>query len=148
MNKQEARIIHGLYFHREMVGESIPYSANEIAWLAQVKIPETRNWQKADGKLHSVENKSDDYLASVGATSAAAQRPLRYLHETGFIQYQTEHGQLRISVTAAGADIARELDTWYGRANLLYKNHKEGLLWFLATVLVSLITSYIATGSG
>lgn len=148
MNKQEAQIIHGLYFHREMVGETIPYSANEIAWLAQTKIPETRKWKKTDGKLHSMENKGDNYLASVGAISAAVQRPLRYLHETGLIQYQTEHGQLRISVTAAGADIARELDSWYGRANLLYKNHKEGLLWLLITILVSLITSYIATGKG
>ena len=101
---------------------------------------EGANWQK-DGKLQSLESKVDKHLASIGATSAAAARPLAYLQGHGYIKYEKELGWFLIEVTASGADIARELHTLWGRANILYKQHKDGVLWFLATVLVSLLTA-------
>lgn len=147
MNKIEAQILHGIYHHREMVGEDMPFTASEINWLINSCIPITKNWQDKNGKLKTLEEKNEDYLASIGATSAAAIRPLSYLQEAGYINYKKDHNYIRISVTGKGADVARELDTKLGRANLFYKNHKNGLLWFMATILVSIITTLI-TNSG
>lgn len=143
MNSEEARVLHGLYFHREMIGEAMFYSAGEINWLAKTPLPHGRTWEGRDGKLQALESKADDYLASIGATSAASEKPLAYLQAVGYITYTKDSGGFRIKVTGRGADLARELDTTLGRINLLYKKHKDGVIWFLATVLVSLITTLV-----
>ena len=130
-----------------MVGEEIIYSAAELKWLTQASFSAGRNWQGADGKLQSLESEGDDYLARIGATSADAQRPIRYLEATGYLTY-SKVGGFRIAITAKGADLARELDTWYGRLNILYKENKDGLFWLIATVLVSVITTLVTNGAG
>jgi len=143
MNKEEEKILHGLYFNREIVGEDVPYSPSEINWLIKSSIENGKKWRGKDGKLQSIYNESDDYLESIGATSAAAQRPLSYLQDAGYIIYKKDSNYFRIAVTGKGADIARELDTRIGRFNLIYKKNKDGIFWFIATVLVSLITTLL-----
>ena len=143
MNQDEARILHGLYFHREIVGEDMIYTAAEINWLAITPIPKTRNWQNDDGKLKLAKSEGADYLAEVSATSAAAARPLAYLQACGYITYQKNGGHFQITVTGYGADLARELNTFWGRVNIKYKQHKDGVLWFIATVLVSVVTTLV-----
>jgi hypothetical protein len=143
MNKEEEKILHGLYFNREIVGEDVPYSPSEINWLIKSSIENGKKWRGKDGNLQSIYNESDDYLGSIGATSAAAQRPLSYLQDAGYIIYKKDSNYFRIAVTGKGADIARELDTRMGRFNLIYKKNKDGILWFIATVLVSLITTLL-----
>lgn len=147
MNRAEAKILHGLYFHRQMVGEELIYSAAELKWLTQASFLAGRNWQGADGKLQSLESKGEEYLARIGATSADAQRPIRYLEASGYLTYSSVGG-FRIAITTKGADLARELDTWYGRLNILYKENKDGLFWLVATVLVSVITTLVTNGAG
>ena len=147
MNRAEAKILHGLYFHRKMVGEEIIYSAAEIKWLTKASFSDGHRWQGADGKLQNLESEGDDYLASVGTTSADAQRPIRYLEASDYINY-SKVGGFRIAITAKGADLARELDTWYGRLNLLYKKNKDGLFWLIATILVSVITTLVTKSTG
>jgi len=143
MNKEEERILHGLYYHREIVGEELPFTAGEINWLINTPIPKGREWLSPDGKLKSMESKTDDYLASIGATSVAAGRPLAYLQTSGYITYKKDGGFFRIAVTGAGADLARELNTSLGRVNILYKKHKDGVLMVSAIALVSLIISLV-----
>lgn len=111
MNKEEERILHGLYYHREMIGEEMMFTASEINWLKNTSIPNGRKWKGEDGRLKSIEIPNEDYLASIGATSAAAKRPLAYLQEAGYITYKKDANYFRIAVTGTGADLARELDT-------------------------------------
>jgi hypothetical protein len=143
MNKEESRILHGLYYHREIVGEELPYTAGEINWLANRPISKGREWLGIDGKPKSLETENENYLASIAATSAAASRPLAYLQSMGYITYRKDANFFRISVTGTGADFARELNTFWGRANILYMKHKNGVLWFLATVLISVVTTLL-----
>lgn len=143
MNSEEKQVLHGLYYYREIVGEDFLVSSDEIVWLTRTKLPNTRNWRKQDGSLHGAQEKTENYLAAIGATSARAERPLSYLQQTDFIDYTKEHGRLRVSVTAKGADLARELNTFLGRLNVFYKEHKEGIIWLLLTVLVSSATSLV-----
>ena len=142
MNSDEAKILHGLYFHRQMIGEELHYSAGEIRWLTLHSFGEGKEWQRPDGTLNSFESGPDHQLALIGATSADAQRPVTYLLAAGYITCKNSVG-FRISVTAAGADLARELDSWLGRLNVLYKKHKDGVVWLTATVLVSLVTALV-----
>lgn len=143
MKKEEAKILHGLYYDREIVGEEMIYYANEINWLPNTSFSKGREWRNADGKLKSIEEKKVDCFASICAINAVL-RPLSYLQAAGYITFKKEESCFRITVTGTGADLARELGTFWGRANILYKNHKDGVLWFIATVLVSLITALIA----
>jgi hypothetical protein len=143
MNKEEKRILHGLYYHREMIGEEMMFTASEINWLKKTPIPKGRKWKGEDGRLKSIEIPNENYLASISATSAAATRPLAYLQEKGYITYKKEAHYFRIAVTVAGADLARELNTFWGRKNITYKEHKDGVLWFLALGLLSLIVAFL-----
>lgn len=143
MTKQEAQVLHGLYFYRELVEEEMLYSATEINWLVQTPIPKTKEWRSENGAPKSIETQADNYLASIAATSAASSKPLAYLQAAGYISYKKDRGGFRVRVSGAGADLARELDTRIGRANLFYKRHKDGLLWFIATVLVSIVTTLL-----
>ena len=147
MNKEEEQILHGLYYHREIVGEELPFTAGEINWLINTPIPKGREWLGPDGKLKSTESNTDNYLASIGATSAAARRPLAYLHTSGYITYKSDGGFFRIAVTGAGADLARELNTFWGRANILHRKHKNGVLLFLAGTLGYLVSLLTKCGS-
>jgi hypothetical protein len=142
MNQQEKSLLHGLYYHREIVGDELPYDPAEIAWVLQQRIPRTRKWL-ADGKLQSIQGTGDDYLARLAAVDTASRRPLKYLHSRGLIHCRTDGGGLRITVTGDGADLARELDTWFGRLNFLYREHKEGLVNLLLTVAVSVVTALL-----
>lgn len=145
MNIEEKQILHGLYFVRRMVGEFIPISSGEIMWLTKAALPSGRTWKNKDGSLKTSEEAGEDYLARIGATSAAAERPLVYLHQMGYIEYEKQHGLFRIAVTARGADLARELDTHLGRLNVFYREHKDGVLWLVVTVLVSFATSLVTS---
>ncbi len=118
------------------------YTANEMKWLAKNSICNGKNWA-SDGKLKWVEDKDEDYLASISATSAASARPLAYLQEAGFISFKKEANVFRISVTGAGADLARQLHTPWGQLNVWYKKHKDGILWFFVTVVVSIVTTIL-----
>lgn len=147
MKKEEAKILHGLYYARQVVGEEMIYISSEINWLAKTSISKGREWRNADRKLKSIEEKCEDWFKNICATDAAVLRPLSYLQASGYITFKEERNGFRITVTGTGADLARELDTFWGRANILYKNHKDGVIWFLAIVLVSLITTLIANGT-
>ena len=143
MNKKEAQILHGLYYFREVVDEAFPVNTNEIFWLATVPLPQGRNWRGADGKRHQKEIEKNDWLASVAATSIAVERSLSFLQSAGYITFNKSGDDWRVAVTGMGAERARELDSCWGRMNVFYREHKDGLLWFLATVAVSSITSLI-----
>ena len=138
MNTHEERILHGLYYHRQIVGEEISFTAGELNWIANASLQDGKKWLK-DGRLQSLESKADDYLLSISTTSAAAERPLAYLKAAGCITYTKNSGWFRIAVTGTGADIARNLDTFWGRANLRYKQHRDGVLWFILAAFVSLV---------
>lgn len=145
MNREEQRILHGMFYHREMVGEAMPYSAAEINWLAKNPIYKGSEWLGPDKKLQSIQEDGEDYLAVIGLTSARAQRPLRYLAAGGYVKFKKEGGFFRVEITGPGADLARELHTVWGRLNVLYKNHRDGLYWFILTVLVSMLTAILTT---
>jgi hypothetical protein len=144
MNKQEAKILHGLYHHRRMIGEKILYSTEALFWLTRVSFDEGQNWVRPDNTLNMDEAPGDDYLGRHAATAGIVVRALSYLESMGFIEYLgSANGEVMITVTGAGANRARDLASWYGRLNLLYKEHKDGVVWFLATILVSLVTAWI-----
>lgn len=144
MNKKERLILHGLYCDRKLPNEEKCYTANEIKWLA-------RNWfyykgRKWRGKdeLKAVEDKDEDYLASKNATSAASTRELTYLKDDGYISFTKEGSLLRIGVTVKGTDLARELDfPLFGPLNVWYKNHKDGLMGVILTILVAMVTTIL-----
>lgn len=145
MNDEEKRVLYGLYYDREMIDEMILLRSGEILWLAATPIPHGKNWRNKKGEYQSVDKKSDNYFAQIAQTSAAAQRHLRYLRARGYINYKIEGDWFHVSVTDSGADIARKLDTKIGRADLWYKDHRDGILWFFVTIAISAITAILVS---
>jgi hypothetical protein len=147
MNTQESKILHGLYFHRQMIGEELIYKAGELNWLATHSFKEGRSWQRPDGTLNSLESNIEYLVGLSGAHTTDSLRPIRYLESKGYITFKNS-ADFQLSVTLAGAEVARELGTPLGRVNVLYKNHKDGVVWLFATILVSAVTSILTKCSG
>ena len=51
MNKEEEKILHGLYYNREIVGEEMIYPADGIKWLGHAHIFKRRGSGNADGEI-------------------------------------------------------------------------------------------------
>jgi hypothetical protein len=146
MNTEEKRVMHGLYYGcGKNLNDSIKYRSEEIIWLINTKIPKTAEWRQSNGGFKMMESDSTgNFLTDISKGKRRAAVPLSYLKEAGFITCENSDGLFHISVTAKGAEIARELDTRLGRINLLYRKHKDGILGILLTILVSIVTT-IAT---
>ncbi len=119
MNSEEKQVLHGLYYYREIVGEDFLVSSDEIVWLTRTKLPNTRNWRKQDGSLHGAQEKTENYLAAIGATSARAERPLSYLQQTDFIDYTKVARETPSFGNRQGCRLGRGTKYFFGTAQCL-----------------------------
>jgi hypothetical protein len=144
MNKQEARVLHGVYFDRQYIENETFYNCAEIYWLTVHPLAAGRNWRDTEGRLQSA-SPSDDPFSSIAKTRAAAIKPLAYLQGAEFLTYQVNGDAVRVSLSIAGANRARELGSMFGRINLRYREQKDGLIGLLITIIVAAVTAYITT---
>jgi hypothetical protein len=139
----EDRVLHGLYFYRESIDEDIQLSGDELLWLAMHPLREGDAWH-AHGELQSL------YVAEFPAEirakliTAKLELPLRYLQYRRLIKYsRRSDGMLVVAVTFAGADRAIKLHTRRGRADLWFREHKDGIVGVTITILVSVVTTLL-----
>jgi hypothetical protein len=144
MNKQEERVLHGIYFDRQAIENETFYNCAEIYWLTIHQLAAGRNWRDAEGRLQSA-SPSDDPFSSLAETRSAVIKSLAYLQGAGFVKYQDNGDAVRVSLTIAGADRARELGSTFGWINLRYREQKDGLLGLLITIIVAAVTAIITT---
>ncbi len=145
MKKEEDLILHGRYFFRKIVDEELPFASEEVFWLSQTSLRNGKNWRGEDGHLQKKQIEKTDYLDSFAATNMSVEEWLSFLQSVGYIKFSKDSSSCwHIAITGTGAQRARELDTWWGRLNIFYKEKKDGVLWLFATILVSLITSLIS----
>lgn len=139
----EDRILHGLYYHRENIDEEVPLAVEQVLWLAMHPLREGEAWNK-EGRLQSVDASAFPAEIQSKLVTAKVELPLRYLQYRRLIKYTRCHdATLRVAVTFAGADRAIRLHTRRGRMDLWYREHKDGILGMIATVVVSFVTALI-----
>ena len=139
----EDRILHGLYYHRENIDEEVPLTGEQVLWLAMHPLREGESWNR-EGQLQSVDTSAfpDDIRSKL--VTAKLELPLRYLQYRRLIKYtRGNDATLSIAVTFAGADRAIRLHTRRGRMDLWYREHKDGILGMIITILVSIVTALI-----
>lgn len=143
MTSNEKRLLHRIYYLTEMVDSELLFKASELYWVLHASKSDSRSWRGVDGRLKKLEEGSSDWLASMVNTSHSVDKALSYLQSKGFISSKKENDMYRITVTGEGAEIARKLNSFWGEVDVLYKDHKDGALWFLATIAVAMITALI-----
>lgn len=137
----EDRILHGLYFHRESIDEDITVSGEQILWLAMHPLAEGDSWER-DGQLQSMDTAEIPETLRGKLIMAKLELPLRYLQYRRLIKYaKNRDATVTLSVTFAGADRAIRLHSRRGRADLWYREHKDGILGMGITVLVAFATA-------
>jgi hypothetical protein len=140
----EDRILHGLYYYRENIDEEVPVSDEQLLWLAIHPLRDGETWDK-EGQLQSVETSAFPAEIQSKLVTAKLELPLRYLQYRRLIKYTRRNdAMLCVAVTFAGADRAIRLHTLRGRMDLWYRDHKDGILGILTTIIVSLVTALIA----
>jgi hypothetical protein len=139
----EDRILHGLYYYRENIDEEVPVSGEQVLWLSMHPLREGESWNK-EGQLQSVDTSAFPDEVRSKLVTAKLELPLRYLQYRRLIKY-TRRGDatLSVAVTFAGADRAIRLHTRRGRMDLWYREHKDGILGMVTTVVVSIVTALI-----
>jgi hypothetical protein len=139
----EDRVLHGLYYYRESIDEDVQLSGDEILWLSMHPLREGDAWHNK-GELQTVDATEFPQEIRAKLLTAKLELPLRYLQYRRLIKFiQRSDGLYVVSVTFAGADRAIKLHTRRGRADLWYREHKEGALGIAITALVSLLTALI-----
>jgi hypothetical protein len=139
----EDRILHGLYYYRENIDEDVQVSSEQLLWLAMHPLSEGEAWHK-DGKLQGLDASEFPEEIRAKLLTAKLELPLRYLQYRRLITYaRRSDGMLYAAVTFAGADRANRLHTRRGRADLWYREHRDGVIGVSITVLISLITALI-----
>jgi hypothetical protein len=139
----EDRILHGLYYYRENIDEDVQVTSEQLLWLAMHPLSEGEAWQK-DGKPQSLDASEFPEEIRAKLLTAKLELPLRYLQYRRLITYaRRSDGMLYAAVTFAGADRAIRLHTRRGRADLWYREHRDGVIGISITVLISVITALI-----
>jgi len=139
----EDRILHGIYYYRESIDEEVPITGVQLLWLAMHPLREGDTWSK-DGQPQSVDTAAFPADIQSKLVTAKLELPLRYLQYRRLIKYtRGDDGTLFVAVTFAGADRAIRLHTRRGRLDLWYREHKDGFLGIVSTVLVALVTALI-----
>jgi hypothetical protein len=139
----EDRILHGLYYYRENIDEDVQVSSEQLLWLAMHPLREAEAWH-SEGKLQSLDASAFPEDIRSKLITAKLELPLRYLQYRRLIKYaRRSDGMLYVAVTFAGADRAIRLHTRRGRADLWYREQKEGIVGVLITILVSLVTALV-----
>ncbi len=140
----EDRILHGLYYHHENIDEDVQVTGDQVLWLAMHPLREGESWSK-EGELQGVDASTFPDEIRSKLLTAKLELPLRYLQYRRLIKYTRRNdATLVIAVTFAGADRAIRLHTRRGRMDLWYREHKDGILGMVATVVVSFVTAVIA----
>jgi hypothetical protein len=140
----EDRILHGLYYFRESIDEEVPVTSEQMLWLAMHPLREGGSWN-TEGGLQSVDTSAFPDEIQSKLMTAKLELPLRYLQYRRLVKY-TRGGDetISIAVTFAGADRAIRLHTLRGRMDLWYREHKDGILGMVTTVIVAFVTAVIA----
>jgi hypothetical protein len=137
----EDRILHGLYFHRESIDEDLQVSGEQVLWLAMHPLREGEAWER-EGHLQSVDTAEFPQTIRDKLIAAKLELPLRYLQFRRLIKFvRNRDATITVSVTFAGADRAIRLHSKRGRADLWYREHKDGIFGIGITVLVSFSTA-------
>jgi len=140
----EDRILHGLYYYRESMDEEVPVTGEEVLWLAMHPLREGGSWNK-EGRLQSVDTSAFPDEIRSKLVTAQLELPLRYLQYRRLVKYTRRNdATLSIAVTFAGADRAIRLHTRRGRMDLWYREHKDGILGMVTTIVVSFVTALVA----
>ena len=139
----EDRILHGLYYYRENIDEEVSVSGEQILWLAMHPLPDGEAWN-TDGQPQSFDTSAFPDEIESKLITAKLELPLRYLAYRRLVKYTTQSdGMICVAVTFAGADRAIRLHTRRGRMDLWYREHKDGILGMVTTVVVSFVTALI-----
>ena len=144
MTKNEKKILLGLYLSNPMVDSDIVYQSSELNWLIQNDLSKANEWRKEGGGFNCIagEAHNTNWLSEYALRVSTIEKALAYLKGKQYIDYQKRDiDSFKISVTISGCDIARELQSRWGILNLWYQEHKDGLLWFIVTVLTSSVVT-------
>lgn len=143
MNRVEKNILHRIYFLSELVDSELLFEPEELYWVGFAKKCDKRTWRGESGNLKRLSSNKGDWLQSKADTENSVNKALSYLRSIDCLTYTKTDTLYRVKITGKGAGIARKLDSYLGRLDLVYRDNKDGVIWFLATVVVSAVTSFL-----
>jgi hypothetical protein len=149
VDRFEKNLLQGLHQEQPAAGTWAKYHPCELRWLDGKSVRQVKRWRRdnpAHGlrrwpetqhlTLHDMEREKKSCEHIMPAVSQ--------LLGMGLIASSSPPTpNFELTLTAQGVDVARKCSTRRGRADLWYRDHKEGLGGLLVTVLVSGLVSFL-----
>ncbi len=147
MDKIELKILNGIYINNGLIDDGIVYYIHELNWLINNELDRALEWHKGNGQYNSTGNEisdNSDPIYDNAILNRKILKALTYLKGKHYIDFfEKGSGQYKISVTLEGCEVARKIQTTIGKVDLWYQDKKDGVIWILITVGVSIITTLI-----
>lgn len=145
LEKAEKRILLGVYLRDRRVGRAQYYLAENLNWLASRSYHFAREWAGAAVLPKHAPCESDTFHDSWLQSQRAASA-MSHLEGAGMvgISHPSGHEEVfEVFVTYRGAEYARLLATRWGRADLWYRERKDGVAGLGVTVVVAALTTIV-----
>lgn len=144
MNRDAKRLLHGLYWNARRRQEwKVGAESARMLWLIQNRIPKTRNWIEPEvGLKAGTPDEMEERIRGNNQPLQTVETALEILRTEGYIQGYRSRDELHIELTPKGVELAQKLDSWVGRLDLWYREHREGLGGLLVTVAVAAIVAW------
>jgi hypothetical protein len=143
------KILLGLYRLRPVLNDDLALETGHLAWLINKGAD---GWIGESGplKLEYPANKGSDisYLERPLKDKSRVSRELSFLTAKNCVSFTAPKGfdhTFRIALLPEGFLRGEKLNSCLGRADLLYSDHKDGIIGVLLTIVVSALTSVITT---
>lgn len=143
------KILLGLYRLRPVLNDDLALETGHFAWLIE---------HGADGWIGENGPKKLEYSAEKGTHTSYLERPLKdksrvsrelsLLSARRCVSFTAPKGfdhTFRIELLPEGLLRGEKLDSCLGKADLLYSDHKDGIIGVLLTIVVSAFTSVLTT---
>ena len=148
MNKDEKRLLFGVFKNNDLIGKDIHYKSPELEWLIENPLSKASEWRDEHGKYHVINigiTENGNHLEQTAARDYKVEKILSYLRGKNLIEYMKDGSYFKVSITVQGYEIARKLGSKLGHVDIWYRNNKDGIIWFLITIITSAIVSIIIT---
>jgi hypothetical protein len=148
LNKHEKRILFGIYKNNDLIGRGIMYRSSELEWLIENPLSKASEWRDGSANFRVINNgftEGKNYLEEIASRGYKVEKILSYLSGKKLIEYVKGESTFKISITVQGYEIARKLASKFGHIDIWYRDNKDGIVWFLITIITSAVVSIITT---
>lgn len=147
--KTSDMILLGIYNHWPRLDDSISLKTGELAWVVHHGLTEWRQkngWKEVE--YPSDKRSNDSYMDEPLTDRSRVAKELCILQANDCIEFEQPSGldmMFEVQLLPNGLIRAEKLSSRTGKADLWYRENRNGIIGLAVTIIVSIITAWITS---